>query len=122
MNAETPRASGASELTRNDSTAAASAAPYVLAESERAPSQLAYETHALGDDTTEAAVLALLRAHGPLVDDELCRAYAGSRYRQRSPQRIRTARAQLVRMGLVQAAGRWLSDSGNPATLWDVAQ
>lgn len=101
---------------------AASAGHYLLDDTTRGLSRLAYEAYALNDGTTEAAVLDTLEARGQLTDEDLYRAYLNEEHRMRSPQRVRSARAQLVKLGLVEAAGRGLSDAGNPSTIWQAVR
>ncbi len=73
--------------------------------------------------TVRAAVLELLREH-PSTDEELCARYAargGPRYPTVTDQRLRTARAHLVRDGAVRDTGALAFTSlGNRCTLWEV--
>jgi len=101
---------------------APAASVHVLADDDRDTSRLAYEQAASADTgDTAQSILALLAEHGPLVDDDLLDLYLRSDCPPRSPQRIRTTRAELVRDGKVRQAGRGVSRYGNPARLWEVA-
>jgi|TARA_B100002052_G_scaffold233018_1_gene216003 hypothetical protein len=71
----------------------------------------------------KTAVLRILR-QCPRTDDEIIREYNARvphpYFPQVTPQRIRTARAQLVRDGLVvEAPMLGHSDLGNPAAIWE---
>ena len=73
----------------------------------------------LWDDLSELQSVILWLLLTPATGDELVSRYAAAKHPSRTPQRIRTARAQLVAEGLVRAApepGR--SALGNRATLW----
>lgn len=69
-----------------------------------------------------AAILEILRDH-PATDDELSARYnarGGPRFPTVTDQRLRTARARLVRQGLVRDSGAIaFSALGNRATLWE---
>lgn len=78
----------------------------------------AYDTARQGRSIA-AAVFALLRAR-PSTDDELVLAYQDAGYPPRTPQRIRSTRAELVKSGHVHQVGRRASALGNPATVWGV--
>ncbi len=76
--------------------------------------------------TLMAGILELLRARGPLTGDQLVALYREysaidpERYPLRSPQRITTARGELVRLGRVRYTGAdGVSDLGNAAQLWE---
>lgn len=67
------------------------------------------------------AILRLLRVGGPMTDDQLHDAYRGAGYPPRSPQNLRTARAELVDHGVIRDSGkRAPSALGHPARLWEV--
>lgn len=88
---------------------------------EPEPQLLAFQ-QATRDDSetaTATAILEIFHEHGPLVDDDLYENYVDAGYPRRSPQRIRTVRAGLVKAGKVRRAGRGHSIYGNPATLWE---
>ena len=72
-------------------------------------------------------IVGLLNDYGPSTDDALVERYS-ARAKQYSgipmvtPQRIRTARADLYRRGLLRKANEpGLSQYGNPATRWALA-
>ena len=71
------------------------------------------------------AILRLLIEH-PATDDELSARYAsrgGPSYPKVTDQRLRTARAALVREALVRDSGALaFSALGNRATMWEVAR
>lgn len=67
-------------------------------------------------------LLRLLRVHGGLTDDALQGAYFAAGHPEVSGQRLRTARASLVKRGLVRPAGAGVSALGNAATVWEVAR
>ena len=74
---------------------------------------------------TRDVVLDILRTHGPLPHEWICRAH-GHRYRRGevprplSPQRIRTVTAQLVDEGLVEPTGEYIKLPGArcSSTIW----
>jgi hypothetical protein len=69
-----------------------------------------------GLSKTQAIVLELIRQSRGLTDDELVSLWPGPR---RSPQRLRTCRADLVKLGYVKDSGRTApSDMGNQAVIW----
>ena len=62
------------------------------------------------------AVLNVLRSHGPMIDEELVeRVEPVGPY---SPSGIRSRRAELVRAGLVEAAGTGVTASGRRSQVW----
>lgn len=74
---------------------------------------------------TRDVVLDILRTHGPLPDEWICRAHdhwfrRGQVPRHLSPQRIRTVRAQLVGDGLVEATDELIKLPGArcASTIW----
>jgi hypothetical protein len=86
------------------------------------------EADALADHTTiakvQVVIIGLLNDYGPTTDDTLIDRYdaRAAKYPgipKVTPQRIRTARAELARKGLVGAASTaGTSRYGNPATQW----
>lgn len=75
---------------------------------------------------SQRCVLAVLRTHSPLTDEELVTMYEDARRRfqvfpPQSPSGIRTRRAELVKQGLVEYTGtkRPLA-SGRMAQTWQV--
>lgn len=78
-------------------------------------------------DTLQAVqivIIDILRRYGPLVDDSIIQSYDWRSFELEgvphvTPQRVRTARAELVRKGLVRASTeKGTSAIGNPATVW----
>jgi len=68
---------------------------------------------------SHATVLMLLR-HGPATDEALCD-LAGAYALRISTSRIRTARSELQRQGLVRDTGRTATlGSGRQAIVWDI--
>lgn len=66
------------------------------------------------------AILALL-AERPRTDSALIIGYAAAGHPFRTPQRIRTARAELVRKARVRDSGRDApSPYGNRSTVWEI--
>jgi hypothetical protein len=67
----------------------------------------------------QATILDLLE--WPRTDDELIDAYLAGGHPPRTPNRIRTARAELVSLALVRDTGKTApSRYGNPSTVWTV--
>lgn len=83
-----------------------------------ATSSRAYLNARAGTDIS-AAVLELIRSR-PMTDDELVAAYHDAGHPTRTPQRIRSTRAELAKAGIVRAVGRRASALGNPASIWAV--
>jgi hypothetical protein len=84
----------------------------------------------IGEDSlraSQAAVLAVLRTHGPLVDVELDEMYDQMRIDgwpipEQSPSGLRTRRRELVDLGFVIDTGeRGMLESGRRAILWRAA-
>lgn len=72
---------------------------------------------------SQAAVLRLLGAFGPMSDELLCKLYdkfwLQYDYPQQSHSGIRSRRAELVRLGLVAPTGEKVEmDSGRMARVW----
>jgi hypothetical protein len=71
--------------------------------------------------TVKTIILKLLEL-SPMTDPELCQAYRNMSYIGQAPtssdQNIRTHRAQLHRLGLVQVVGTTKTDSGREARIW----
>jgi hypothetical protein len=69
----------------------------------------------------KTVILKLLEL-SPMTDPELCQAYRNMSYIGQAPassdQNIRTHRAQLHRLGLVQVVGTTRTDSGREARIW----
>lgn len=84
--------------------------------SHAAASSITAEAH----EASERFVLNALTSRGPLTDEMLVHV-AQMHGEKWSPSRIRTARAQLVRKGLVEDSGlKALTDSGRKAIEWMV--
>lgn len=67
----------------------------------------------------QAAVLALLRLHGPRTLEELVRDYHKSRHTKQSDSGIRTRCSELVFAGLVEDSGeRRKTKAGRNAVVW----
>jgi hypothetical protein len=68
----------------------------------------------------QAEIVTLLIENGPLTDDDLAHRYLSEqRTPMVTPQRLRTARSALVRIGRVKATPEpGLSQYGNPSTRW----
>lgn len=78
-------------------------------------------------DASIGAVLATLRAEGPMTDEQLVLAMEVAAAWDRVPaftqQRIRTARASLVKRGLVRMAGYYrLTATRRRAQVWEVSE
>lgn len=82
-----------------------------------------------GDKMTNAmgAVLtALWRATPHITDEELCELYGSlshenhERFPMQTPQSVRSRRAQLVRLGYVEATGKRQNANGNRCSTWDL--
>jgi hypothetical protein len=71
--------------------------------------------------TVKTIILKLLEL-SPMTDPELCQAYRNLSYIGQAPtssdQNIRTHRAQLHRLDLVQVVGTTKTDSGREARIW----
>lgn len=67
-----------------------------------------------GIATLRALILQLLRAHGPLTDEQLLELAAGAG----SPSGLRTRRSELVRDGLVIPAGYGTTRAGRRCLYW----
>lgn len=70
---------------------------------DRLPSVVAAESVARAS-TARQSVLALLRTYGPMTDETLVEKHAEVSTIRRTPQRLRTARAELVADGYVREA------------------
>ena len=71
---------------------------------------------------TRDAILALLKAAGPATDEEIWDRYHVA-YPSReavSPSGLRSRRAELVRMGFVEACGEGKTVSGRACTIWRI--
>lgn len=74
---------------------------------------------------SQAAVLRVLRASGPMTDEELIGMYGGwcnvTDLPRQSDSGIRTRRKELERLGFLRDAGRKRTASGRAAIVWMVA-
>lgn len=66
---------------------------------------------------TQAEIHRLLKAHGPMTDEEIIANYRG----RQSVSGIRTRRHELVDAGLVKAAGKRKGQTGRAMTVWEAA-
>lgn len=70
---------------------------------------------------TQQAILEAYRAHGPLIDEDLCRRLADALADPVSVSGVRTRRAELVETGDVHDTGQTRPTiSGRAAIVWDV--
>lgn len=86
-------------------------------------SHLAADTNKPADSRTE--VMNILRVLGPLADHELVVAHELLSHPIRfTPQRLRTARSELVELGMVELVEGKIrkTPSGNNAQVWAVAK
>lgn len=68
---------------------------------------------------TQQRILCALRAHGPMTDEELCKAIADQEKEPVSVSGIRTRRSELVELGDVYDTGKTrLTVTGRSAIVW----
>lgn len=77
---------------------------------------------------TRDAILKILKAHGPMTDEQIREIYAGRTefghdYPFASPSGLRSRRSELVRLGLVVDSGQLgKTASGRQTIIWKVAK
>ena len=88
----------------------------------KAMSQLKAAKFSMDTRVTVKTIILKLLELSPMTDPELCQAYRNMSYIGQAPtssdQNIRTHRAQLHRLGLVQVVGTTKTDSGREARIW----
>jgi len=71
---------------------------------------------------TQVAIVEVLRAHGPLTDEQLCQRIADQRIEPVSVSSIRTRRSELAAAGRVVDTGRRQpTRTGRSAIVWGLA-
>jgi hypothetical protein len=84
--------------------------------------QIQAAKYAIDSRVTVKTVILKLLELSPMTDPELCQAYNQMSYIGQAPtttdQNIRTHRAQLHRLGLVQVVGVQKTASGREARIW----
>jgi hypothetical protein len=76
-----------------------------------------------GVEGLKADILHLFRLYGTLTDDALIAAHTRHGMVSRTPQRIRTARAELVKDGDLEWSGVvGQSRGGHPSRMWRIVQ
>ena len=70
----------------------------------------------------QRAVLTVMRLFGPCTDEELFLTYRNSALPRQSASGLRSRRAELVKLGIVEKTGekRRMKSTGNRANVWRV--